>query len=203
MTRVGAIALIVVVVLAGGSFLMRKLFPVDPRVATATARMTAGQQKIDNQHDYQGALADFQAASAALPNDPEAWLWIGAVQEKLGNRPRPAAPTAAPDLRPRATTSIFTWGVHPSTPKSPSIDPARADLTPRSRSIRRMRRPTICWPPLKRTRGTLQAAAQALDKASQYAEARQQSELVAMARFRLGMLMQRMQVLPPQGTPTP
>ena len=56
--------------------------------------------------------------------------------------------------------------------------------------------------------GDLTKAAQELEKVSALAEQRKQSELTAIARYRLGMLMQSMQVRPglaatPAASPTP
>jgi tetratricopeptide (TPR) repeat protein len=203
LTRFGVTALIVVVVLAAGSFLLGKFFPVDPAVVAASAGLSAGQQKIDNQKDYQGALADFQAASRAQPNQPDAWLWIGAVQEKLGNA---AASREAFD-RARAVAGgdlNFYLGRTPIYSELGMYDQARADVNAALKIDPENATAYYMLATIEEDRGNMQAAAAALDKSSTYAEARKQTELVAMARFRLGMLMQRMQVVPSTtDTPTP
>ena len=82
--RTGIVLLGVLALVALAVFLFNRFLPIDPRVREAASRQLAGQQKIMNQSDYQGALADFRAAADLTPDDPEAWLWLGATQQRLG-----------------------------------------------------------------------------------------------------------------------
>jgi tetratricopeptide (TPR) repeat protein len=52
-------------------------------------------------------------------------------------------------------------------------------------------------------KGETQKAVDALDKASTYAEQTHQDELTALARYRMGLLMQRLSLSPPTDNPAP
>lgn len=189
-TRWLGIGLAVFVVAAAAILIFRRLFPVDPKVAAAVTRLNAGQQDATDKHDYAAALAEFQAAAGLTPGEAEPWLWLGVTQQKLGQDPAQSFTNGR-----RASTDELTYLLArgPIYAQVESFDEARADL---NAALKLDAQNPLAWYYLAgvdEAQGKLPAAAADLDKASTYADARQNSQLVAMARVRLGYLLQRMQ----------
>jgi len=186
LVTLGVIALVGVAIW----LLLRIFFPVDPQVQAAFAAQSAGEQKILNSGDYAGALADFQAAAQHTPNEPEAWIRIGAVLEKLGET------QAAQENYDRAR------GLSQD---EKSFHLARAGIylgllmydeafTDTQAVLAEEPRNAVAWYYLGSVyegQGKLEPALDALEKTSEYATESDQTELVALARYRMAMLMQQ------------
>lgn len=182
-------------------FLFQTLFPVDPNVAEALRRMSAGEELALRQGDWPGALAEFQAATAATPDNYDAWLRVGVAQEQLGDAAaaqaayasaRALLPAELDFLRGRAATYLL-FGL---------VDQADQD-TQAALAIKNDDAQT--WyqaASVYELRGQIREAVDALGKASTYAEQAGQGELTALARYRMGMLMQQMNV-PAMDTASP
>ena len=204
--RTATIVGIVVVVVVLGWFLFQKLFPVDPKVAESLRRVSRGEQLVQENNDWPGALAEFQAASALTPGDYDVWLRLGVAEEQMGNaqaakdafdRARALLPSQADFLKGRAAAYLLFN----------LVDQADKDV---QAALKINAEDAQAWyqaASVFEVRGQLTEAVDALDKASTYAEETHQDELTALARYRMGMLMQRAALSPetptPAGTSTP
>ncbi len=188
-------------VIAALYFGLNKLFPVDPKVSASQVRQMTGQQQIQTGGDVQQALVDFQEATVLTPNDPDAWLWAGVAEEKLGYVTQSQAAFArAEALLGDGTT--FHLARAPVYLAFTLYDEGKADLDAVFAQDPDNPQAHYYLASLYEAQGDLAKAAQELEKVSTLAEQRQQSELTAIARYRLAMLMQAMQVQP-QFAPTP
>ncbi len=197
----------IVIVGVGLYFLLfRVLFPVDPKVQESVRRVNAGEQFVQQDGDFAAALAEFEAAAAATPDDPDVWLRVGAAREQLGNAQGAqeafdrARSLSASDLdfhRARGA-AYLAFGL---------IDPAEVDLQAALTLKYDDAQSWYLMANVLESRRQTAEAIDALDKASQYAAETNQSELTAMARYRMGLLMQQLQFAAPTGepatTPTP
>jgi tetratricopeptide (TPR) repeat protein len=203
--RTGLIAAAVLVIGAAVYFLLRLLFPVDPNLQAAMDRQTAGELKIQQQADYAGALADFQAATEFQPQDPETWLRLGATQQKQGDK----AGTAESFQRARALMAsdaeldlargqiYFTLNM---------LDEAKAAVDAGLAADPENALGYYTLSSIYEGRGQPREAVDALQRSADLAEAQKQTQLTALARYRLAILMQQMQAqmaAPPPPAPTP
>lgn len=78
-TAVGVVALVALLVVAWRTF-----FPVDPAVAAAQQAMEMGQRHVRLQ-EWEAAYASFTEAAQATPTDAIPFIWLGVVQEELGD----------------------------------------------------------------------------------------------------------------------
>jgi tetratricopeptide (TPR) repeat protein len=193
---VGGVALVAVL----GWFLFQTLFPVDPKFAESMRRVGKGEQLVQENNDWPGALAEFQAAAALTPKDYDVWLRLGVAEEQVGNaqaakvaydRARALLPADLDFLKGRATAYLL-FGL---------VDPADKDL---QAALKIKSDDAQAWyqaATVFEARGQIQEAIDALEKASTYAEESRQDELTALARYRLGMMMQRGALPPVTETP--
>jgi hypothetical protein len=177
-------------------FGLRLLFPVDPKVAAARGHTDIGDQLIQEQADFPGALTEFEQAAELTPDDPEVWLRIGVVQERMGD-------AAQGDLAPAAEESfarsraLLADDVHFRQMRA-SVYLAfgmveRADQDLQSALTARPADP-LTWYELASVfemRGEVSDAIDALERADQYANDAGNVELSVTARYRRGMLMQQ------------
>lgn len=168
---------------------LRTFFPVDPAIEMARTHQTAGETKIKEQGDFAGALADFMTAASYRPGDVDNWIRLGCVQQKLDDDDAEESFAKARALLGsdvelhllRAT--VFTdLGM---------LDEAQADLdavlaVEPDNSLAHYYLATVF-----EARQQYQEAMNALIRSSELAEKAQQAELAVMARYRLGILMQR------------
>jgi len=188
-------------------FLLRLLFPVDPNLKAAMDLQAAGEIKIQQSGDFAGALADFRSATTFLPNDTGTWLRLGAVQEALGDT------TAMEDSYQRAralvaSDSAFQFeraGVYFALGQ---LDRAKADAEASVAASPENAYGHYLLSSIYETLGQGQAALTALQRAADLAEAQEQTQLSAMARYRMAIMMQQVQQRGPDtivatGTPTP
>lgn len=203
--RAAAIAVGVVALLVGVAFLVSKLFPVDPRLRAALSKQTSGQQKIEQRGDYIGALADFQEVVSLTPEDPDGWLWLGATQKKLGDEAGASASFSRArslardeiDFRLARIPVLFAIGLLEDAGADVQVvlemDPGNPQALYLLASI------------LESQQKYLEAAA-ALQQAAENAEKRNMVELTALSRYRLGIMLQQLQVRAverPTPSPTP
>jgi cytochrome c-type biogenesis protein CcmH/NrfG len=194
--RKGAIT--VAVIVAVGIllvFLIRRLFPVDPTVQASLSRLMAGQQKIQNEGNFESALADFQEATVLTPNDPEPWLWLGATQEKLGLEE--AAAESFRHARQLLGKDLDFWLARaPIYTSVGLLDKAKADLDSVLALDAENPQAHFYLASVYEAQGQLEQAVAELQKASDYAEARNMAELTALSRYRLAMMLQQLQAMP-------
>ena len=200
--RLGAIAAAVVLVALAAALIINRLFPSDPKVSAAAGQLLAGQQKLETQQDFAGALADFQAATQTTPQRSGA---LGLAGSHRG--------AAGPVVRGQRGLRAGTGAGRPGS-QHLLVAGIRLRCGPDDRpGARRFR----CAPGGGSTErpGLLRAGHDPGESGGSWHKPispsngprpwlrrRTQPQLVAMARYRLGMLMQRMQVVP-SGSATP
>lgn len=191
----------VVVVGVGLYFLLRFLFPVDPGVQEAVRRVAAGEQLVSQGGNFAAALAEFEAAAQATPDDPDVWLRVGAARGQAGDAT--AAQEAFDRARQLSSSDLDFFRARAAAYLALGlVDPADADL---QAALGLKPDDAQSWYLLANVfeaRGQLQDAVAALEKADEYASETDQAELTAMARFRMGILMQQMQLSVPTAATT-
>jgi cytochrome c-type biogenesis protein CcmH/NrfG len=186
------VLLSVVVIIGAVVFLLNRLFPTDPLVAASAGRQLAGQQKVENRADYESALADFQEAVSLTPDDAEAWLWLGVTYERLGDdveagRAFGQATTLLDDeagLRLGRAPVYFSFGMWTEAEEDLNLALTLDPENPRTHYF---------LATLYEVEERYTEAIAALERASALAEAHGQTELVAITRYRMGMMIQQMQ----------
>lgn len=198
--RSAIVTAIILVVAFGLYFILNSL--VDPNVKESSRRITAGEQAVQQHGDWSAALVEFQAAAVATPNDYDAWIRVGIADEQLQNevaaqdafgRARALLPSELEFLKARAS-GYFTFSM---------FDPAGQDL---QAALAIKNDDAQAWymaASVYESRDQISKAIDALTKASSYAEETNQDELVALSRYRMGMLMQRQSLPQDVETPTP
>jgi tetratricopeptide (TPR) repeat protein len=205
--RAGLTTATVVAAALAAYFVFRMLFPVDPNLSAALDLQSAGERKIQKSGDYAGALADFQAATTYLPNDAETWLRLGAVQEALGDttamaesygRARALVASDA-DFQFERASVYFALNL---------LDKAKTDAEASVTATPDNPYGHYLLSSIYETLGLSEKALAALQRAADLAEAQQQTQLSGMARYRMAILMQRVQqpyleTIVPTATPAP
>jgi tetratricopeptide (TPR) repeat protein len=198
--RTVTITVAVVVLAVAAWFLFQKLFPVDPKVAESARRVSEGEQLVQQNNDWAGAAAEFQAAAALTPGDYDVWLRLGVAEEQLGNKqPTQDAYAKARSLLPSEleffkgrASAYLLFNLYDQADKD-----VQAALAIKNDDAQAWYEAASVY----EGRGQINEAIDALQKSSTYAEETRQDELTALARYRMAMLMQRMNVV--QGTPEP
>jgi tetratricopeptide (TPR) repeat protein len=196
-----------VAVIAVLNFALNKFFPVDPKVSASAGKQMAGQQQVQSGGDVQQALVNFQEATTLTPDDPDAWIWSGVAEQKLGHAAEAQAAFAKAQTLLQADLS-FHMARAPVYLAFGMYDHGQADLNAIFAQDPNNPQAHYYLASLYEDQGELTKAAQELEKVSTLAEQRKQTELTAIARYRLGMLMQAMQMRPdltaaPTATPAP
>jgi Tfp pilus assembly protein PilF len=161
----------------------------------------AGQSKIQYDADYAAALPLFEEATALTPDDSEAWLWLGATQQKLGDVSASAdsfrqASELIPDqtdFLSRRATVYFTLAMLDEAASEVNAVLARDPGNPQAYLLRAG---------VYDAQGRYAEAAQALQQAADFADERNLPQISATARYQMGLLLQRMPIAP-QSSPTP
>jgi tetratricopeptide (TPR) repeat protein len=193
--RVGAIGLGGLALLVAGSLIVRTFFPIDPRVQEAAGKLMDGQTAIQYDGDYGRALPFFREAVALTPDDSEAWLWLAATQQKLGDgaasaesfrRASELLPDAA-DFHSRRATVYLALGMLDESVSEADVVLAGDPENPQAHMI---------LAGIYDARGEYTSAVEALQRAADFADRRNESQISATARFQMGMLLQRMPLGP-------
>ncbi len=200
--RAGLTAAVIVAVLVAASLLIRMLFPVDPKVTAAAAAVLDGQAKIQNGNDLAGAIADFRRATTVAPSEPDGWVWLGGSLKKQGDAE--GARQAFQHARALYGTDLdFYLARIPVYYALQMLPEAQADVDAALAIDPQNPQAYYYEATLLEAEGTDNQAVEALQKAGDCGAARGQAEITAMARLRLGVLLQQMQVGPYVSTSTP
>lgn len=180
-------------------FALRLLFPVDPKVVEASRLLGRGDRLVQEAGDYASASEEYQQAVEWTPDNMEIWLRLGAVQEQLGDEV--AAQASFARARRLIGTDIEFYRLRAASYLLLAmIDEAERDLL---QMFALEPENAMAWYLLGsvyEARNDLGPAVDALSKASDYAIETNQLELTALARTRMGFLMQRLGM--PQGAET-
>jgi len=205
--RAGLTAATLVAAVLALYFIVRLLFPVDPNLKAAMDLQAAGELKVQKSGDFAGALADFQSATTYRPDDAETWLRLGIVQEALGDT------TAMAESFKRARALVASDADFQFDRASvyfalQMLDKAKTDAEASVAATPDNPYGHYLLSSIYETLGLPQKALAALQRASDLAEAQQQTQLSGMARYRMAILMQQVQqpyieTVVPTATPTP
>lgn len=171
--------------------LFHVLFPVDPNMSAAIAAQHAGERKIANEGDLAGALADFRLATELLPGEADGWLRVGCTLLRLDD----AAGAAENFRRAEALLPddiIFRLSRAPICHLLGVSDRAEADLRVVIATAPENSPAHYYLAAILEERGELAEALDALERAADLAESSGEIQLVALARFRMAMLMQQL-----------
>jgi len=194
---IGAIAAGLLIVLG---ILYQIFLAPSPEERAALRSESRGEYLAREEKDFQGALAEFEAASALFPDDPDYWVWIGVLQLKLGDeKSADEALTTARSLYP--TNAGFLLKRAQVYGNVGDLDAALADA---NQAI--LEDPDFAWAYYTRhyihlERGDIQSALDDLDKADELAQESGDLQLQAVARMQRAIVLQ-MGPASPQLTPT-
>lgn len=183
--------------------LLRLLFPVDPNYEKSLSAITDGEQKIADAADYAAALVDFERAAELAPGNSDAWLRVGATLRYLGDEAR------ARDADRRAQVlladDVEFWLSRTGTYLSLGMyDEALADIGYILEADPENALAYYYMSSVYEERGQLAEAVSALQMAADLADRSGQAELTALARYRLGIIVQQSAIRSaPQATSTP
>lgn len=188
--RAAAIAVAVLAVAVATAFVLRLLFPVDPRVRTAMTAMTAGERKVVQAGDFAGAAADFRRAIQATPDDPDPWVRLGAALQKVGDT---AGAEAAFEQARSLLPSEVEWRVLRSAVYVgfSMLDEAEADLQVALKLDPKEPMVYFYQANIFEERRQYAQAVAALETAEALADEAGLTQLVVIVRYRIGMLMQQ------------
>jgi tetratricopeptide (TPR) repeat protein len=185
--------------------LFRVLFRPDPLVQESVRRVSQGEQWVQEDGDFAAALPEFEAAAAATPDDPQVWMRVGIAREQLGDTQ--GAEDAFERARSLSGTELdYFRGAGAAYLALGLVEPAERDLRAALALKNDDAQSWYLMANIFESRRQISEAVDALGKASQYAEETNQSELTAMSRYRMGMLMQQLQFsqpTDPSGAPAP
>lgn len=188
--RAAGVMAIVLAVAAGLYFLVRVLFPVDPTLQAAMDATLAGERKIADQGDFAGAVEDFRRVTELTPTQAEAWLRLGVALHKVGDAvgAEAAFQRARPLLGSEVELRVMRASVYIA---FNMLDEAEADLQMAQRL--EPNEPMIYFyqANIFESRQLYRQALEALERADALAEQQGQTQLMAVIRYRRGMLMQQ------------
>jgi tetratricopeptide (TPR) repeat protein len=192
----------VALIAAAVVFVLNRLMPVDPKVQASLSKQMQGQRYLQEGGDIPGALKAFEEAIVLTPNDAEVWLWLGVAQKKLGD----AAAAEASFARARQIAgNVIEFHIQRAQILSAAgfLDEARADIDAALALDPEEPRAYLYLGGILELQGQLGEAIQAMERASELSEKRDQPQLTAIARYRLAFMYQQLSTQPLVRTPTP
>lgn len=197
LTLLGVAVLAVVVITV-----LNLVLPVDPKVQASMSKQMAGQRYLQESGDIAGARQAFEEATVLTPDDAEAWLWLGAAQKKLGD----AAAAEASFARARQIAgNAIEYHIQRAQILSAAgfLPEARADIDAALAIDPEEPRAYLYLGGILELQGQLGEAIQAMERASEFSDKRDQPQLTAIARYRLAFMYQQISTQPLQRAPTP
>ena len=197
--RLGLVALGIAGVVFVIWFVFYVLYPEDPKVA-AVQRLQGVAERSLNKGDLPGALAAYEEAVQTDPEDPSLVIWIGVLQEQLGQKEISVqkfneAETMFGDHLRFLLERGRAYAILGLNDAALADFDAAVALNPESAEGQLLRGGIL------EAQGKVDEALAAYELASSAAQ-ENQPELAAVARMRLGTLLQRGAALPAT-TPTP
>ena len=197
--RTAAFAGIAVGVVLALILVVRTFFPQDPKAMAAVESVSQGQMIVQQGGDLQTALASFKKATTLQPSDMEAWLWLAATQQRLGQSQAAVASQArARALAPSELQYYLARAAVDVSFRPP--EGAQADISAALKLDPQNPEAYYYQAVLYEAQGRYQEAIAGYEKAGQLAEARNEAQVTAVARYRMAMLMQILQAQGPGGT---
>jgi tetratricopeptide (TPR) repeat protein len=170
-----------------------------PEMREALRSESRGQYLVREEKDWAAALAEFEAASALFPDNPEYWVWIGVLRLELGDEE--GAEEALANARSLYPSHVgFLLKRAEVYRDLGELDAAIADA---DQAI--LEDPDFAWAYYARhsihlARGDPRSALADLEKADELAQESGDLHLEAVARFQKAIVMQMISASP---LPTP
>ena len=183
-------------VLTGAWLAYGRFLAPPPEVRMAFRRIEAGKFQVE-EGDTRQALAEFDAATQLMPEDPEAWLWRGVLHDQLGEQAdAQSAFKAAESLY--ETDFNFILNRARIYLESGNVESAQADV-----EAARALDPTSGWVYYLRAgvaarTGNYDAAVDDLQRAAELADTDGNTRLQGMATTQRAQLMRMLPIQTPQ-----
>lgn len=183
-------SLAVAIILAAAWFAYDRFIAPPPNVRQAFRRTAHGKALVE-ERDLEAALAEFEAAAALTPDDPDPWLWQGVIQSELDEPDAAEAAFAA--ARPLyEAESDFLLGRSITYLRVGNLDAASADveqaiLVAPDSGMAYYVRSSIAV-----AQGNYAAAIADLERAAELAQEVGDAQLEAAARVQLGVIAQQL-----------
>lgn len=174
----------------------------DPKQVAAMDKTGKAEQALQ-QGDVAQALVYYREAAEILPEDIEICVWVGVLEERLGNAEAASQAYAqAEQLAGDRAVFLYTRGT--AYQQLGALDLAEADAQAALELRPDYAEGYFLLAGVYESRGDAARAIDAFEKAAAYAEQKNNSALVVMAKYRMGMLMQSAPaMMPGSTTPTP
>ncbi len=182
------IGLGILLLCAASWFVYDRFIAPPPQVRQAIRHRMVGEKLVD-EGDWSAGLAEFEAATALDPDDPESWVWCGILYQKLDQRDdADAAFERARDLYGQEVAFLLERGA--LFLRIGHLDAAQADA-----ETVIAQDPQSGWGYYARagvlaTREEYVAAISDLDRAIELADQAEDTELEALARTQRAMVLQ-------------
>lgn len=194
------LALVVVVFVALGAVYVA-FFQPPYNVRVKMDALAAARTQAEAGNDS-GALAKIDAGLAIVPDDEELLLWRGALLRRLGRRPEADAALAAARAKYPDAISYFLNSI-PVYMQTGDTQSAQADMTEALRLAPDDERVQLTYGGLLEAQGKRQEALQTYSLAAELAQQHGNTQIEALIKVRMGMLMQSAPIFPGQATATP
>lgn len=184
------------------SLLYTYVFPPDPKRLAAMDKARQAEEALA-EGDLPGALAYYRQAAEFTPDDPEAQVWVGLLEEKLGHDTAAAEAYAIGEqlVGDRARFLTLRGMAHF---RMGSADQAEADAQASLAANPDLAEGHLLLGSVYEAQGDTVRAIAAFEKTAELAERENNSALIVLAKTRLGMLLQSAPMrLPADATATP
>jgi tetratricopeptide (TPR) repeat protein len=166
-----------------------------PQVREAFQHSTTGETLVE-EGDLRAALAEFEAATALTPDDPDLWVWQGVLYSALGESDK--AETAFETARALSETNLdFLLSRSLTYLRTGNLDAASADVEQAIHENPDAARAYYIRASVATEQGDLAAALEDLERTAELAQAAGNTQLEATARMQRAMVMQMYMAQPP------
>lgn len=187
--KTGIIAVIVVVVLLAGNYLMDRYFGLSPTEKQARSYETAGEQYLRN-NEVDRAIPEYEKAVAVMPDLAEAQLTLGILYEINGEAGKSAKAFAAAEATyPKRTDYLVA--VASAYHAVGKLDKAMATIEEAIALEPQSAQAIFIRGGIEEDMGKYAEALADYENASNLAQEQGQDALYVLAKTRMGMLLQR------------
>lgn len=179
---------------------IKKFFPVDPQVVQSMELRSEGDRLIQA-GDLPGAIAQYEAALAVLPDDNDTKVWLVALYtltqqpEKAENLEKELNEALSPSDLHTALAQVYTQLGDPQR----ALPLAQQAISENSKNASAY----LTLGGVYEALGDFRSAADQYERSAQIAEELELPEIQAVAKMRLAMMLQRLPAQKITGTKTP